>query len=595
MKLCWLVLRFSAALGSGFLLPTAAIAADVLVVNQPVASPDGFSAFPQGDQDVTIGLPPEELPDLDQVTSVSQLTDVRPTDWAFQALQSLVERYGCIVGYPDKTYRGNRALSRYEFAAGLNACLDRINELIGAATRDLVTKEDLEMLRKLTDQFSRELASLRGRVGNLEGRTATLEKQQFSTTTKLNGEVIAYLADAFGNGASDFNNATFNYRARLNFDTSFTGTDRLRVRLQAGNFNLFNAGNPNITNQPGGGFGAPQRFASTYPTVFSDETRLLPSFASRGLNDNAVRIQFLGYDFAVGERLNLHIHAGETDPTFLGADPVTPFSDFATGSLSNFANSNPVYYPLGNRAGFGFDYKLTNWLTIAGGYAGQSADGVGDPNRPEASSGIFNGGHSAFGQITLYANSLTVGAFYLNSYTPQFGLDTLAGSNAAKVSTGGFSTANDDRVSANHYGLVANYKVADWIQIGGWIGYSNARVLGVDTLGVATGNRGDVKVLNYALTLAFPDLLLKGNLGGFVFGMQPRVTDTSNARVAAAIGLPAGERQDRDTGFHIEAFYRIQLNDHISITPGLFWLTAPNQDSRNPDAFVGVIRTSFTF
>lgn len=48
-------------------------------------------------------------PGMLQVTSVSQLTDVKPTDWAFQALQSLVERYGCIVGYPDKTYRGNRA------------------------------------------------------------------------------------------------------------------------------------------------------------------------------------------------------------------------------------------------------------------------------------------------------------------------------------------------------------------------------------------------------------------------------------------------------------------------------------------------------
>lgn len=29
---------------------------------------------------------------MEQVTSVSQLTDVKPTDWAFQALQSLVER-----------------------------------------------------------------------------------------------------------------------------------------------------------------------------------------------------------------------------------------------------------------------------------------------------------------------------------------------------------------------------------------------------------------------------------------------------------------------------------------------------------------------
>ncbi len=77
--------------------------------------------------------------------------------------------------------------------------------------------------------------------------------------------------------------------------------------------------------------------------------------------------------------------------------------------------------------------------------------------------------------------------------------------------------------------------------------------------------------------------------------MQPKVTGTSNARVAEAIGLPDGERKDRDTGFHIEAFYRIQLNDNISVTPGLIWLTAPNHDDRNPDAFIGVIRTSFTF
>ncbi|MEW5860313.1 MAG: iron uptake porin, partial [Cyanobacteriota bacterium] len=58
---------------------------------------------------------------MDQVTNVSQLQDVEPTDWAYEALRSLVERYGCIAGYPDGTFRGNRALSRYEFAAGLNA------------------------------------------------------------------------------------------------------------------------------------------------------------------------------------------------------------------------------------------------------------------------------------------------------------------------------------------------------------------------------------------------------------------------------------------------------------------------------------------
>ncbi|MEJ6481734.1 iron uptake porin, partial [Nostoc punctiforme UO1] len=122
-----------------------------------------------------------------QVTSVSQLKDVQPNDWAFQALQSLVERYGCIAGYPDSTYRGNRALTRYEFAAGVNACLDRVNELITTATSDLVTREDLATLQKLQSEFAPELATLRGRVDSLEARTGELEANQFSRTTKLSG------------------------------------------------------------------------------------------------------------------------------------------------------------------------------------------------------------------------------------------------------------------------------------------------------------------------------------------------------------------------------------------------------------------------
>ena len=58
---------------------------------------------------------------VSQITSVSELRDVTPDAWAYEALKSLVERYGCIVGYPDRTFRGDRALSRWEFAAGLNA------------------------------------------------------------------------------------------------------------------------------------------------------------------------------------------------------------------------------------------------------------------------------------------------------------------------------------------------------------------------------------------------------------------------------------------------------------------------------------------
>ena len=181
-----------------------------------------------------------------QVTSVSQLSDVRPTDSAFQALQSLVERYGCIAGYPDGSFRGNRAMTRYEFAAGLNACLDKVSQFI-QGSRNRVMREDLASMQRLQEEFAAELATLRGRVDVLEARASELEANQFSTTTKLNGEVIFGLTgiargdDAEGREADKA--TAFGSRVRINFDTSFSGEDLLRTRLQVLNLGAFSTEN----------------------------------------------------------------------------------------------------------------------------------------------------------------------------------------------------------------------------------------------------------------------------------------------------------------------------------------------------------------
>ena len=158
----------------------------------------------------------------DQVTSVTQFSDVYPTDWAYQALSNLVDQYGCVAGYPNGTFRGNRAMTRYEAAALLNACLDRVTE---------VTDE----VRSLVAEFETELAILRGRVDGLEARVGELEATQFSTTTKLKG-----VADFIIGGVSVDDDApaegeavNFTYRYRLNMNTSFTGEDLLYARLQA--------------------------------------------------------------------------------------------------------------------------------------------------------------------------------------------------------------------------------------------------------------------------------------------------------------------------------------------------------------------------
>ena len=162
----------------------------------------------------------------EQVTSVSQFSDVKPGDWAYQALSNLVERYGCVAGYENGTFGGGKAMTRYEAAALLNACLDRVTE---------VTDE----INRLLNDFSKELTILKGRVASAEKKIGTLEATQFSTTTKLKGEATFVLGGVDGArlaNSTNVGNTAFNYDVRLSFDTSFTGKDLLKTRLRSGNF-----------------------------------------------------------------------------------------------------------------------------------------------------------------------------------------------------------------------------------------------------------------------------------------------------------------------------------------------------------------------
>jgi len=161
----------------------------------------------------------------EQVTSVSQLSDVQPTDWAYQALSNLVERYGCVAGYANGTYGGGRAMTRYEAAALLNACLDRVTE-------------NTDELKRLADEFRNELTVIQGSVAKLEAQVGQLEATQFSTTTKLRGEASFVLGGVPGydTKGGDSTRTAFNYDLRLNLDTSFTGKDLLKTRLRSANF-----------------------------------------------------------------------------------------------------------------------------------------------------------------------------------------------------------------------------------------------------------------------------------------------------------------------------------------------------------------------
>lgn len=606
--LCWKLLRINVLAISGIFLATLPLAAEPglqpgqivdsttdvietetskLLQNEQSTIPDGMSTVD----------PESSNAAMEQITSVSQLTDIEPANWAFQALQSLIERYSCIEGDPNGTYLGNRAITRYEFAAGLNACLDHVNELVATGTTNSVNEADLETLNRLQAEFTDELSSLRNRINLVEARATTIDKQRFSTTTRLNGAVLTYLSGAFGETASQVNTPNFNSAVALNLNSSFTGRDVFTVGLIASKAGVLSAGDPNIDNETGG-FGARRPFPSDAPNSFSDEARLpISGSAAGGLGSGGVQVYNLSYTFPISDRTRMTVAGAIADPTFLGADVINYFFNSPiSGGISLFSTVSLSYYAGGGRSGIGIVHQLSDSLTLSAGYSGLDTGGfTGSPNNPGPTSGIFNGGQFRYGQLTFKQGNLTAGLIYANTYNPIFGIDTQVGSNAAKVRTGGFSTPFDDRITNSNYGITIKYRFLNRLELGGWINYADANVLGVDTEGTPTGNRGDVKVLSYLLTLTFPDLGRKGNVGGVAFGMQSKVVGTSNRRVAAAIGLPSGERQDRDTGFHIEAFYAIQISENIYVTPGFFWLTAPNHDDRNPDAFIGLVRTTFVF
>ncbi|MFH7023896.1 MAG: iron uptake porin [Heteroscytonema crispum UTEX LB 1556] len=495
-----------------------------------------------------------------QVTSVSQLSDVQPTDWAFQALQSLVERYGCIAGYPNGTYRGNRAMTRYEFAAGLNACLDRVNELIATATADLVTKQDLATLQKLQEEFSAELATLRGRVDAVEARTAQLEANQFSTTTKLSGQVVTAITDVLGgdqvNGEDvKDNNITLGVRARIEFNTSFTGKDTLFTRIQANNIL-----NPNIGTPEGSLF-----------------------FVGEDGNTDAL-IDALLYAFPLGEgtQVKLIANAGAADDL---TNTVNAFDgDGAFGALSSFGTRNPIYYQM-DGAGLGVTQEFGDKLALTLGYLASS------PNDPTPKNGLFNGAYGALAQLTFKGSDrFTIGLTYINAYNQELGtgsrranpISFLESELTPPVDVPGEPEPVNVPFSSNSYGIQASLGLSEKFVLGGWVGYTNARNL--SSVG-GTVDRGDLDIWNWAVTLGFPDLGKKGNLAGIIVGMEPKVTGSSINNID----------KDKDTSYHLEAFYQYKLTDNITITPGVIWLTAPDHNNDNDDVVIGALRTTFSF
>ncbi|MEL6166158.1 MAG: iron uptake porin, partial [Cyanobacteria bacterium J06628_3] len=359
----------------------------------------------------------------------------------YQALRSLIEKYGCI-SVSGNNFNGNRPLTRYEFAAIFNSCLSRIENLIANSTNDLVKYEDLTVLDRLQREFVSELQDVDNRVENIEKQISVIEKNKFSTTTTLKGTVDFYLINAFGNlkAAAPGENQTdsldknlsFSSRAVLDFDTSFTGKDLLRTSIQAGNVSSFDRS-----------------------AVGTDMISLIGATNT----DNEIDLGSLYYESPIGNNRGTVVIApiaGFPTRIFPSLNPVS--------SISTFGSENPIYAFAFGTGGVVY-YKFTDEIAAGVSYFTTSGNDVDE--------GLFGSQFSSLSQLTYtpsdkIAVALTYGRYYAPQPDSSINITGGKGSRFAQLPFGDSATSTDG------FGLQFTYKLSKKLVIGGWGSYLSA-------------------------------------------------------------------------------------------------------------------------
>jgi hypothetical protein len=534
-----------------------------------------------------------------QVTSVLQLSDVQLTDWAFQAFQDLVERYGCTAGYSNGMFKGNRAATRYELAAKLNECLEQISDR-------LATKKDLVAVKALQKEFKVELATLKGRVDGLEASTQTLENQTFSTTTKLSGSAFFNITGATAgkgikaNGSAnspgtlpailparivdddgrdrDINNVpkvriaskpnvTFSGLVWLNFDTSFTGKDRLHLQLAAG-----------TGDSPANAFASAGLY-NTWGTPFTDQT----GGATSGLAD--VVIRELNYSFRVtknieiivGPRINWYRYFNDNRFTF-----------FLNGTSSFNSIGTPLENASKRGAGAIVLWTPTKQLQFRLGYLSQSLEFIpSDQNSAtNTKQGLFGGTNTLTVEATYTPiKTLTLRASYTRTNLRTVFGGLIGGTDGLPVwglADDGFG-GNLKPAVANTFGLNFDWLVTKHFGIFGRYTFGSTTLSPVDTA-IPKSNLNNQSM---QFGFAFPNLGKQGAQATLSF-VVPSDILSGRSKLVSGGG-------DGGTQYDIEATYFYPINDNIALVPAFYAIINVNNFSSNPTVFVGNLRMQFSF
>ncbi|MEM9949083.1 MAG: iron uptake porin, partial [Cyanobacteria bacterium P01_D01_bin.36] len=535
---------------------------------------------PQPTTNIAVEIPdtaPAET--LAQVTSVSELSDVQPGDWAFTALQRLVEEYGCLEGYPDRSFRGNRALTRYEFAAGLNACLDTVIPLFNTGEAD--------ELRRLQEEFAVELDAVRSQVDTLESNVAELEANQFSTTTKFSAQFFSSLSFATAEGdvqAEGINvfapsrdpdtnepivrtitedpEPTFSYYTWLNFTTSFTGEDRLQLQLTSGD-----------GNGPANFYGSAGLF-NTFGVPFTLQTGVV------GEDNLVVREAFYSFpvgndlSFTIGPAINWYRHFDNNRYTF-----------YLTGANSFNSSGGTQVNAIDRGAGAVAQWDITDWLDFRVGYLAENTEFLPGP-RSSTKNGLFAGTTTLTGQIGLQpTDDINLRLLYTRTNIEPNSAGFIGGAISEPIygfADDGFGgplqTATADTFLANF-----DWEITDGFGLFGRYSYGSTNLFPVSD----ARPDGQVNAQSVQVGVAFPDLLKPGAQGIISYVRPFAILDGRNF---LASGNGDGSVQEE-----IEVAYRYPLTNNIALVPSFYWINNVNNFGDNPDIYVFNLQAQLSF
>jgi hypothetical protein len=561
----------------------------------PIASP--ALAVPVGGREPTLNYNAIKAysseTEEEQVTSIGQFSDLRPDDWAYQALQKLVEQYGCVAGYPDGSFRGGQAISRYEAAALLNACLDRITE---------TTDE----LKKLLVELEKELALLRGRVDGLEAKVGELDAMQFSTTTKLMGVSAMYLNTASGPNkaissaiqvlepgkvgrvdakAEPLDAAVvFQYSTIIGLATSFTGKDSLVIDLYTSNFQPYSSSI----------FGFTPNLTGTYSTRLSFDA---PPY------DQRVSVADLFYRFKIGDSLTVKATAlgSEVSNELIGTNLPFQAAYPYIQSISRFGRFDPIYYQTLGRPGFSADWQIGSGFNVGGGYFGEFGGTIGGGPIPTPGGGSRSASQATIAQLSWFPTPKTfsfgTSLTYVKSTAPAnsfYGLSGLTGSQYSDQPFGTFYPNINDKpskapqtpvgINGDHFSWGFGWNPFANLYLTGDVGFARATATTPSSIyGIESGDTATI--FEWNLGVSYSNLFGAGNVLTLVVGNPYRVVSHSNDAFSTE-DTPA---------WHLELSYTYRVSDHISVVPGVVYVVNPENNVDNDPIGIWSLKTVLFF